>query len=152
MDPVSIIVTALATGAAAGLKPTTEKAVRDSYAAIKALIRRKYSGVSVDLLENDPASEARRQVLAEDLRRSEAAGDVELLGQARTVLEAVERYAPEAAAAAGVTLEDIKGASLTISRVIASGTGVEVKGAEIDGDISISDVSAGVRGRDRPNP
>jgi hypothetical protein len=151
MDPVSIIVTALATGAAAGLKPTTEKAVRDSYAAIKALIRRKYSGVSVDLLENDPASEARRQVLAEDLRKSEAAGDEELLGQARAVLEAVERYAPDAAMAVGVKLERIKGASLTISDIEASGSGVEATEVEIAGDIKISKVSAGVRGRDRPN-
>jgi hypothetical protein len=151
MDPVSIIVTALATGAAAGLKPTAEKAVRDSYAAIKALISRKYSGVNVDLLEDDPASEARRAVLVEDLRRREAAGDEELLGQARAVLEAVEQYAPEAALAVGVKLEDIKAASLRISGVEASGSGVEVTGGEFAGDIDISNVSAGVRGRDRPN-
>ncbi len=152
MDPVSVIVTALAAGAAAGLKPTAEQAIRDSYSAIKALIRRKYSGVSVDLLESDPASEERRRRLEEDLRRSEAADDEEVLSQARAVLEAVEQHAPEALEAVGVTLQDIQGASLKISRVRASGSGVKVKGADISGDIEIDGVDAGVKGRDRPNP
>ena len=40
MDPISIIVTALATGAAAGLKPTAAKVIQDAYAGIKALIQR----------------------------------------------------------------------------------------------------------------
>ena len=37
MDPVTIIVTALALGAAAGLKPVAEQAVKDAYAGIKTL-------------------------------------------------------------------------------------------------------------------
>ena len=56
MDPITIILTALVVGAAAGLKPTAEKAVKDAYAGIKSLIKRKYGQVKVDILESDPAS------------------------------------------------------------------------------------------------
>jgi len=59
MEPITAIVTALALGAAAGLKPIAEQAIKDSYAALKALITRKYAGVNVDLLEQNPASEGR---------------------------------------------------------------------------------------------
>jgi hypothetical protein len=34
MDPISIIVSALASGAAAGLKPTAEKAIKEAYASL----------------------------------------------------------------------------------------------------------------------
>ena len=48
MDPtITIIVTALVAGAAAGLKPTAEKAIKDAYAGIKALIQRKYGDVGL---------------------------------------------------------------------------------------------------------
>ena len=39
MDPITIIVTALALGAAAGLKPTAEQAVKVAYAGLKKLIQ-----------------------------------------------------------------------------------------------------------------
>jgi hypothetical protein len=38
MEPVSLIVTSLALGAAAGLKPTAEQAIKDAYGALKSLI------------------------------------------------------------------------------------------------------------------
>jgi hypothetical protein len=38
MDPLTSLVTALATGAAAALKPTVEQAVKDGYTALKGLI------------------------------------------------------------------------------------------------------------------
>ena len=39
MDPVTIIVSALVAGAAAGLQPTAEQAIKDAYNGIKALMR-----------------------------------------------------------------------------------------------------------------
>ena len=42
MDPISIIITALALGAAAGLKPTAEIAIKDAYAGLKKIIQDKY--------------------------------------------------------------------------------------------------------------
>lgn len=143
MDPISIIVTALATGAAAGLKPTAAKVIQDAYAGIKALIQRKYGETNVALLEKDPASKAKREVVKEELEKSDAGGDPELLTQAKALLDAVQQHAPEAAEKIGVDLEEIKGASLRIGDIIAAGAGVKVRKAEIAGDIEIKGVRAG---------
>src|SRR5262249_16713222 len=73
MEPVTTsIVTALVAGAVAGLKPTVSQAVKDSYEGLKALIIRKYSHVSIDQLEAEPTSKARRAVVEEDLQKTEA--------------------------------------------------------------------------------
>lgn len=145
MDPISIIVTALVTGAAAALKPTTEQAIKDAYAAIKALIHRKYAGVNIAVLENDPASQARQGVIKEDLEKASAGQDEEVLREAKALLDAIEAHAPEVPKAVGLDLQDIKGASLTAERILAEGrhaTGVKVKGAQIQGDIAFRDVTA----------
>ena len=60
MDPLTSLVTALAAGAAAALKPTVEQAIKDSYTALKGLIQRKYTQVNLDQLEANPASKNRR--------------------------------------------------------------------------------------------
>ena len=67
MDPITIIVSALAAGAAAGLKPKAEQAVKDAYNGLKALILHKYGKLSVDALEQKPESKAKRSSVAEDL-------------------------------------------------------------------------------------
>ncbi len=151
MDPISIIVIALVTGAAAGLKPTAERFVKDAYAGIKAMIQRKYERVGIDMLEKHPASEANQSIVKQDLEKAGASSDTELLSQAKIVLDTIMHYDPQAFAAVGVDLEDIKGASLTIDDIVASGTGVKIKKADIDGDIKIKGVNAG-RKSDSLNP
>ena len=44
MDPVTLIVTALAAGAVFGLKDTASAAVKDAYAGLKALVKRRFVG------------------------------------------------------------------------------------------------------------
>jgi hypothetical protein len=63
MDSLTSIVTALAAGAAAALQLTAEQVVKDSYAALKGLIQRKYRRVNTDLRGRDPTSEGRRVVV-----------------------------------------------------------------------------------------
>jgi hypothetical protein len=152
MDALTSIVTALAAGAAAGLNPTVAQAVKDGYAALKALIQRKYAQVNVDLIEQGPASEGRRTVVQEDLAKTNAATDPELLRVAKALLDALQRQAPEAAAAVGVDLKDIQVASLTIDDVIATGTGVKVEGATVSGEMTVRGVRAGSQGGLPPNP
>lgn len=72
MDPISIIVTALVLGAAAGLKPTTGQTVKDAYAGLKALLQRKFARVNVSLVEDDHTSQSRQNVVKEDLARVNA--------------------------------------------------------------------------------
>ena len=143
MDPITIIVTALALGAAAGIKSTAEQAVKDAYNSIKALIHRKYPQVSIDLLESDPTSLDRQMVMKEGFEKTEVSQDEEVLLAAKAFLDIIVSRAPYVAPAIGVDLEDIKGASLKIEDIIATGKGVKVKGADIGGDIAIKGVKAG---------
>jgi hypothetical protein len=152
MDPLTSLVTALAAGAAAALQSTVEQGVKDGYAALKGLIQRKYARVNVDQLEANPSSKSRCGVVEEDLKAVGADQDTEVLQQAQALLEAIQRQAPETAAAIGVDLQEIEGAALTIRRVIATGTGVKVEGAKLSGDLTIEDVHAGGHGGRRPNP
>jgi hypothetical protein len=143
MDPISIIVTALVTGAVAGLKPTAEQVVKDAYAGLKRLIKDRYERVSVEMLENEPADQARQEIIKGDLGKTAAATDAEVLRQAQAVLDAVRTHAPEAASAVGVKFDDLKAASLKLDDIIASGTGVDIRKADVSGDVVISKVRAG---------
>ena len=151
MDPLTSLVTALAAGAAGALHSTVEQVVKDSYAGLKALIQRKYAQVDVHQLEANPTSKNRRGVAEEELAATGADQDAEVLQQAQVLLEAIQRHAPQAAAAIGVDLKDIEGASLAIRHVIATGAGVKVEGAKLSGDITIEDVQAGGSGGRLPN-
>ena len=94
MDPVTMIVLALAAGAAAGLKPTAEQAVKDAYAGVKALILRKYANVDLTLLERKPDSEAKRQCMREDLADAGAGKDSELRRESQHVDQGASKERP----------------------------------------------------------
>jgi hypothetical protein len=152
MEPVTTsILTALVAGAVAGLKPTVSQVVKDGYQGLKALIKRKYSTVSIDQLEADPASKARRAVVEEDLQKTEAEKDPEVLQQVKALLDAIQSQPPEVVSAIGVDLQDITGASLRIEDVMATGTGVKAENVKTSGDITIRGVRAGGRGEALPN-
>ncbi len=147
MDPITLIVTAVAIGAAAGLKPTAEQAVKDAYAGLKTLIQHKYRNVDVSLLESDPASDARKGVVREELEKTTADQDEELLRVARSVMQAVAKYAPESAAEVNIKLEDVKvAADVRIEDLMASGAGarveVDAKKVEAGRDFVIKGVQA----------
>jgi hypothetical protein len=91
-------------------------------------------------------------VVEEDLKAVGADTDAEVLQQAQVLLEAIQRQAPQAAAAIGVDLKEIEGASLAIRHVIATGAGVKVEQGKFSGDITIEDVRAGSPGGTRRNP
>ena len=153
MDPITtMIVTALALGAAAGLKTTAEQAVKDAYAGVKALIQRKYADVSLAQLEEAPESEARRAVVEEDLAKTDADKDEELLQQARALIDVVEKHDQGTAAAIGIDLEDVKAAYLKVGKVASEGTGVKVKKGRFKEGIEIDEVRAGKVGGEDPNP
>lgn len=148
MEPVTMIVMALAAGAAAAVKPTAEQAVKDAYAGLKALIVRKYSraSASVEALETAPESKNRRGVVEEDLAQTEAALDADVRQQAQVLLDAIQKNDPGVARVVGVDLEDIRAAMVKLANIEASGagsvTGVRVKGADVQRDIDISGVRA----------
>ncbi len=151
MDPISMIVMALATGAVAALHDTAEQTVKDAYTGLTGLIHHKYSHVDVAVLESDPTSTSRQAVIKEDLEKTNVGTDEEVLRQVKVLLDVIRISAPEAVEAVGVSLEDISGAALRLEDIVASGAGVIVKHATMTGDITVKGVRAG-SGRDVVNP
>jgi hypothetical protein len=90
MDPLSLIVAALAAGAAAAAKDTAGAAIRDSYQGLKELIQRKLAGnqaavVVLEEHEKDPhTSEA---LLKKKLAEAAVDQDPEIQRSAETLLE-----------------------------------------------------------------
>jgi hypothetical protein len=151
MDPVTLIVSALAAGAAAAVKSTAEAGVKDAYEGLKRLIFGHYRDVDVAPVEKRPESDAKRQSLAEDLEAAGAAEDPELLETAQRLIEAVRAHDAAVGPAVGIDLEEVSAAFLKVSDVSATGTGVRVRRGEFTGGIDISGVDAGGRARpDRP--
>ncbi len=143
MEPVTAIVTALALGAATGSQSMAEKAVKDGYEGLKAIIQQCYQTLNIQPLEEKPKSKARQDVLIEDLTDVKADKNQDILEQAKILIERIQNLSEAEVPAIGVKLEDIKGLNLNIEDIIASGTGVDVKGAELKGDINIKGVRAG---------
>lgn len=150
MDPITLIVTALAAGAAAGLKPTAEQVVKDAYQGLKALVKSKYAATAptVDYLEARPERENTRQDLHQELAATTAAQDAEVLNQAQAVLKAVEKKAPELAVSIGVSLEDIHvGASINIGDIVVKGDGsgsaygFKGKNLKVKGNVNVGNVT-----------
>ena len=109
MEPVTTsIVTALVAGAVAGLKPTVSQAIKEGYEGLKALIKHKYSKVSIDQLEADPTSKARRAVVEEDLQKTDAEKDPEVLQQVKALLDAIQSQPSEVVSAVGFFGENAK--------------------------------------------
>lgn len=101
MDPATVIVTAIALGAAAGLKPTAEQAIKDAYAGLKALLvarfgKRGDTAKAVDSVEQKPDSNGRKETLKEELVAAGAHRDQELVDRATELLKAVEGQSPGA--------------------------------------------------------
>jgi len=93
MDPVSLVVSALVAGLAAGVQSTAQQVVSDSYQALKNLIIRKYgqrAGASVEQLELNPKSPGRQAVVEEELRAAGAGTDPELQQLAGTLLQMLD--------------------------------------------------------------
>lgn len=150
MDPITIIVNALALGAAAGVQATAAQAVKDAYAGLKRVIHERYelADSAVGMIERRPEKEAFKEAAREALDEEGAGSDEELLRQAQTLIKAVEQHAPEAATNVNVNLEEVKAAAnLRIKEIRASGSGasvdVKLKKVEAGGDIEIGDIGAG---------
>jgi len=90
MDTVSMIVAALVSGIIAGLRSTSERAVKDGYMALRTVILNKYQKVSIAQLEENPNSTARQAVVEEDLRRAGAEHDEETLQLAQELISLIE--------------------------------------------------------------
>jgi hypothetical protein len=125
---------ALAAGAAAGLKPVAENAVKDAYAGIKRLVQDKYSDVDIVPLEQKPDSKEKRDSLTKDLVEAGAASDEDLRTQAQELAALIEQHDASAAATVGIDIAKVKTGLMEFGDVeTTAGTGVRIRETEAEG-------------------
>jgi len=93
MDPITLIVTALTAGAAAGSQSLVTDAIKDSYAGLKALIRRKFAGkpsAEVALTEHETDPETWQAPLKKVLIQEHLDQDTEILQAAQALLDQIQ--------------------------------------------------------------
>lgn len=145
MEPITTaIVTALSTGAAFAAKETATAAIKDAYAGLKARIQGRYSGASIELLEIQPTSKARQEVVGEDLERERASADPEVARLARELLGLIVKEGPDEARAIGVDIGALQNAHAQFEEVVArqGATGVKIDTVS-GGELKFGKVSAG---------
>jgi hypothetical protein len=109
------------------------------------------ASASIDQLEQEPDSKARRVAVEKDLTNEGAGDSAEIRQHAKTLLDVIAQRVPTTADVIGVSLADIQAASLRIGNVLSSGSGVVITEADISSDINIENVQAGQQGGNHPN-
>jgi hypothetical protein len=101
MDPVSVIVSAVALGAGTALTATVEAAIKDAYAGFKALVVGKFgkhgeTAKAIEEVEKKPDSNGRKETLKEELTAAGAHQDQEVVDKATDLLKLLEGKSPGA--------------------------------------------------------
>lgn len=92
MEPVSLVLAALAAGASAGLTSTVQTAAGDAYQGLKSLVRRAFAGdakaeAALTVFEDDPTEKVLVGKLVDHLAKHNVARDPDLLAAAQRVLD-----------------------------------------------------------------
>jgi hypothetical protein len=151
VEPVTtMIASAIALGAAAGLKPIVEQTIKDAYDGLKRLIADRYRDKAevvdaVEYVSKNPEAEKRRAVLEEALTDAGATKDATLLEAAKAVHVAVEQHAPDLPQSIGMDIGILKAAVLEVENVqaAAGGIGVKIDTADIAGTAKFKNIGGG---------
>jgi len=115
MDPITLIVTALAAGAAVGVKDAASAVVKDAYAGLKSLVKKRLGedpGAELVLARYEQAPETWQAPLMAELAGTGADGDRDLIAAAQALLDLIEetggagKYAVDVRGAMGVQVGD----------------------------------------------
>jgi hypothetical protein len=93
MDPVTLIVTALAAGAASALQDGASAAVKDAYARLKALVTKRFADRpkgELVLAEHQAAPQTWEKLLAAELSAAGAESDAGLVAAAQALMSLVD--------------------------------------------------------------
>ncbi len=93
MDPVTLIVTALAAGAASALQDGASAAVKDAYARLRALVERRFTNRpegELVLAEHEAAPQTWEAPLAAELSAAGPERDVALVAAAQALMRLVD--------------------------------------------------------------
>jgi RIP homotypic interaction motif len=120
MDPITLIVTALAAGATAGgldtVKDATKAAIQTAYAKLRGLARKRVEGQpdgELALERHETSPQKWENLLIAELTEAGAAGDADLVAAARALMELVDgigaragKYTVTVANSSGVQVGD----------------------------------------------
>jgi hypothetical protein len=109
MDPITLIVTALVAGAALGAQDTVSAMVKDAYAGLKALVKKRLGGgpgADMVLAKHEQAPETWQAPLMAELAETGADRDRDLIAAAQALLDLIS----EADGRAGKYTVDVRGA------------------------------------------
>jgi RIP homotypic interaction motif len=111
MDPVTLIVTALAAGAATALQDGTAQAVKDAYGRLKALVLKRFAGrakAELVLAEHEAAPQTWEAPLAAELSAAGSDADADLVAAAQALMSLVDEAGSRSGKYA-VTVRDSQG-------------------------------------------
>ena len=116
MDPVTVIVSALVAGAAAGAKDAASQAVKDAYSGLKTLIQQRFSGkpeAEMALAQHEKKPEVWEAPLKDALVNTGVDKDKAILQSAEKLLKLVQpqqvgmgKYSVQIGEAQGVVIGD----------------------------------------------
>jgi hypothetical protein len=92
MDSITLIVTALAAGAALGTQETVSAMVKDAYAGLKALVTKRLGGgpgAELVLTKHEQAPDTWQAPLMAELAKTGADGDRDLITAAQALLDLI---------------------------------------------------------------
>jgi hypothetical protein len=99
MDPVTLIVTALAAGAATGMTESAASAVKDAYRSLLALVRKRLAGrpdAELVLARHEATPETWQAPLVAVLEEAGAEHDTDLVTAAQALMSLVDKAIREA--------------------------------------------------------
>jgi hypothetical protein len=115
VDPITLIVTALVTGAAQGVRDDVSAMVKDAYASLKALVKKRLGGgadAELVLAKHEQSPGTWQAPLMAELAESGADRDHDLIAAAKALLDlaseagGVGKYTVDVQGAQGVQIGD----------------------------------------------
>jgi hypothetical protein len=136
VEPISLIVSALAMGAVAAAKQVGGQVIQDAYGGLKRLIEDRYKrGGAIQALQEDPSSETQKKALEESLTKAGADKDPDVVASAKAVTEALTAVPQAALAAVGIDFERVKAVNAQIGDIDVEGlaTAIRMRDSDVSG-------------------
>jgi hypothetical protein len=125
MDPITLIVTALAAGATSGVSGTLSAAARDAYTNLVTLVKKRFAGrpdAELVLAKHENAPQIWQAPLAAELGEAGADRDSDLLAAAKALMALVDaagslagKYVVDVRGSQGVQIGDYSGQQNTFN-------------------------------------
>lgn len=130
---ITAIATAVSAGALVVVKDTAAQGVREVYTRLKTLIHERFPRIDLALVEQKPDSQARQDVLREDLERERVFEDKDVLTAAQELLALIAKL-PDAERTIGLLWENVQVGIAELGEIHAEGRaiGAEFVGGRFD--------------------